>query len=215
MARHRPQKAKSLGRSKASRAPYEKVLIVCEGEKTEPNYFKELRDYFRINSANIVISGDCGSDPLNIVKEAKRYAKEEQQLGDAFDRVYCVFDRDAHASYAAALNAVRDTRQKSSIQAVRSVPCFEYWFLLHYEYTTKPYAEAGGKSVCDQVVADLRKHDPRYTKGCHGSFDALLPHLRQALVHAERSFKSAIANDTENPMTEVHGLVTFLMSIKG
>ena len=27
----------------ARRAPYDRVLIVCEGAKTEPNYFKWLR----------------------------------------------------------------------------------------------------------------------------------------------------------------------------
>lgn len=32
----------SFQRRAARRAPYAKVLIVCEGEKTEPNYFKGL-----------------------------------------------------------------------------------------------------------------------------------------------------------------------------
>ena len=31
--------ADSLKRRKAKRSSYDKVLIVCEGEKTEPNYF--------------------------------------------------------------------------------------------------------------------------------------------------------------------------------
>ncbi|OPY61749.1 MAG: hypothetical protein A4E57_04133 [Syntrophorhabdaceae bacterium PtaU1.Bin034] len=31
--------ARDLARKKATRAPYERVLIVCEGRKTEPYYF--------------------------------------------------------------------------------------------------------------------------------------------------------------------------------
>jgi hypothetical protein len=30
-------------REKAKRAPYERILIVCEGKKTEPHYFQGLR----------------------------------------------------------------------------------------------------------------------------------------------------------------------------
>jgi hypothetical protein len=40
--------AKDLQRRQARRAPYEKVLIVCEGGKTEPNYFTELRDHYEL-----------------------------------------------------------------------------------------------------------------------------------------------------------------------
>ncbi|VAW46556.1 hypothetical protein MNBD_GAMMA03-583 [hydrothermal vent metagenome] len=53
---HHKRKAKSISnleRKKAKRAPYDRVLIVCEGEKTEPYYFSELIDYYRLNSANI------------------------------------------------------------------------------------------------------------------------------------------------------------------
>ncbi len=71
------KQAKDLKRKQAKHAPYDKVLIVCEGEKTEPNYFRELRDFYRLNSANIAISGDCGSAPINIVERAKQLYREE------------------------------------------------------------------------------------------------------------------------------------------
>ena len=37
--KRKAKSAEQLERRKAKRSPYEKVLIVCEGEKTEPNYF--------------------------------------------------------------------------------------------------------------------------------------------------------------------------------
>jgi hypothetical protein len=37
------RRAASLRRTAARRDSYDTVLIVCEGEKTEPNYFRELR----------------------------------------------------------------------------------------------------------------------------------------------------------------------------
>ena len=51
------RKTASLLRAKAKLSPYDVVLIVCEGEKTEPNYFEELKDAFRLNNANVKICG--------------------------------------------------------------------------------------------------------------------------------------------------------------
>lgn len=41
-----------LERKAARRAPYERILIVSEGSKTEPNYFKEIRAEYRLHTAN-------------------------------------------------------------------------------------------------------------------------------------------------------------------
>lgn len=43
--KRKAKKAGDLARRKARRAPYAKELIVCEGEKTEPYYFKSLKDH--------------------------------------------------------------------------------------------------------------------------------------------------------------------------
>lgn len=51
------KQASDLQRLKERRAPYDRVLIVCEGEKTEPNYFNELKDYYKLNSANVEVTG--------------------------------------------------------------------------------------------------------------------------------------------------------------
>ncbi len=68
---------KSLLRRKAKRDSYDRVLIVCEGEKTEPNYFKELRTHFRLNSVNIEIEDNTsGSAPINVVNHALKKYRE-------------------------------------------------------------------------------------------------------------------------------------------
>jgi len=43
--KRKAKNAQQLARRKARRAPYAKVLIVCEGEKTEPLYLNDLKDY--------------------------------------------------------------------------------------------------------------------------------------------------------------------------
>ena len=38
--KRKAKQTRDLKRKKDKRAPYDKVLIVCEGGKTEPNYFQ-------------------------------------------------------------------------------------------------------------------------------------------------------------------------------
>ena len=96
---------KSLGRRKPFRVPNKLLLIVCEGRRTEPNYFHSIRQEKRLSIAHIeIVPGNiCGTDPDNIVryaiKEQKRRRKDEM-----FDEVWCVFDRDDHLNIPTAFD---------------------------------------------------------------------------------------------------------------
>lgn len=65
----------------------QRFLIVCEGAKTEPNYFRRLRQDQRLN-AEVKVLGE-GVDPSQLIE----IARAEWQNAD-FDQVWCVFDRD-------------------------------------------------------------------------------------------------------------------------
>jgi len=212
--KRKAKKASELARRKALRAPYAKVLIVCEGEKSEPHYFNGLKDHYGLNSANVEICGDCGSDPLSLIGHARQRYREEKDAGDAFDRVFCVFDKDAHANYTQGIDVIRGATPKGVYVSITSVPCFEYWLLLHFNYTTRPYDTLPGNSACNQVVTDLRGYMPRYTKGDHDTFSALIGQLDFAINNATRALKAAEAHRTDNPTTHVHELVGFLRNIK-
>lgn len=215
---HHKRKAKNaeqLARRAAMREPYPKVLIVCEGEKTEPNYFRELKDHYALNSANIAICGEeCDSDPVSIVQYAKKRYREEKAAGDAFDKVYCVFDKDKHFNYEQALADIRSATPKEIYIAINSVPCFEYWLLLHFNYNTRPYETLPGNSACNQVLMDLRHYFSAYEKCQLDVFSSLLGQLDRAKHNASRGLQEADDNHTDNPSTKVHKLVEFLQNIK-
>lgn len=46
---------KQLERKKGRRASYDRILIVSEGSKTEPNYFRETRAAYRLHTANVEV----------------------------------------------------------------------------------------------------------------------------------------------------------------
>lgn len=195
------------------RAQYAKVLIVCEGGKTEPNYFNELRNHYRLEATNVVISGDCGSDPMSVYEAAKEQYATHRGAGDAFDRVYCVFDQDIHAGYQQALDAIARVRPGGTWQAITSVPCFEYWILLHFNYTTQPFRAAGRYSGCEQVIRELQNYLPNYSKGQEGMFEQLRGQLDFAIANAQRALLHARASRTDNPTTLVHELAEALRSL--
>ncbi len=214
--RRKAKMARDLTRHKAKREPYAKVLIVCEGEKTEPHYFNGLKDHYGLNGANVEVCGNCGSDPLSIYRYARQRYREEKNAGDAFDKVFCVFDKDTHANYGPSLDAIRDAAPNGVYVHITSVPCFEYWLLLHFNFTTRAYVRLAGNSACNQVVTELRtqREMKNYAKGDKNIFLTLFSRLDSAKSNAEKSLKAAANSDTDNPTTHVHKLVEFLQGIK-
>lgn len=73
-------------------------LIVCEGAKTEPNYFLDLKNSLPPNVVSLVemeVEG-TGRNTLGVINQALAYKQNiEQQPGRVFDEVWAVFDRDS------------------------------------------------------------------------------------------------------------------------
>lgn len=208
--------AKSFNRSvKGTRAPYERVLIVCEGEKTEPNYFRSLKDYLRLATSNVTVTGECGSDPSSVVAKAKdevTKTKKEKSQGSGFDKVYCVFDKDKHERYSEAI----DTAKANGFIPITSIPCFEVWVLLHFMFTASPYTASKGKSICAQVINKVRSKSgfANYQKGAKTYFHDLLDKLPTASANAKKLRSQNLASGTDNPSTMIDNLIDYLFSLK-
>ena len=63
---------KQLERKQGRRASYDRILIVSEGSKTEPNYFLEIRATHRLHTANVEVQpSELGTAPIQVVQYAK------------------------------------------------------------------------------------------------------------------------------------------------
>ena len=207
-----PRRPQVVGRrGRQVREPYDRVLIVTEGEKTEPLYFRELIKAYRINTANVhVTSSTSGSDPISVVQAATRIRDAETHHGEQFDKVYCVFDRNSHRNFDAA----SELAGREDIRLARSWPCFEYWLLLHYEFVRAPFARTQANSPCDKCISMLRKHVGTYRKASPGMFERLSGRLEGAKSSARRALADAEATLEPNPSTELHILVEYLQRLK-
>jgi len=205
---HQKRKARKLSdlrRRAPKRDPYDRIFIVSEGTETEPNYFKGLREHLRLNPQNVVIcSCPCGTDPKTIVT----YAENEQKAGD-YDRVYCVFDKE-NANYQIALEKIDNI---DGLYAITSVPCFEYWLLLHFEDSTRPYEQKGKKTPGQQLKSAIKKYLPKYTESDKAIFEKTAAHLGVAITRAEKIDKAQQRSGTDNPSTKVYELVRYLIQL--
>lgn len=210
-----------IARKEEERYEGDKVLIVCEGTETEPNYLNALKEHFQLHQAAIEIVSSSGSAPQSVVKHAKNAIKIACRNGDPYAKVYCVFDKDQHTGYSNALRAIEDYHQENEeycgtvLCAIPSVPCFEYWILMHYTYTTRSYGTSGN-SPCNQLIrTDLAQYIPNYQKTDRMLAKELVANmLDKAMTHSARALHAAKSANTDDPSTKVHLLVEDLEYLK-
>ena len=225
MKSKRPSKS-SLKRGKQLREEYELIAIVCEGTKTEPFYYDDVKKVERLPSANIFVTGDCGSDPLSVVRHGIHlYEKSvaEKNPSTLYDIVFCVIDRDAHQTFNAALDcALQYNRKKNKaiILPIKSYPSFEIWYLFHFLYTRQVFVKTPTKSAGQRCKEALNiewkkvfKED--YEKSHSDIYKKLKSKnlVVDGIKNATLALADAKKTNEMNPSTEAHLLLEFLLSI--
>lgn len=196
------RKAASFNRSKSRYKPQPTVLVICEDTKSGKRYLEDASLHFRVTV--LVEISHCGkTDPLNIVNEAiSRQGK--------FDHVFCAIDRDTHQNFDKALSLAKTSKK---IDVIVSYPCFEFWLLLHFGYTRKPYNAVGNYSAAELVVKDLRTLPglEKYDKGKDQNiFNLMLTNgFAEARKIAPKVLTEAIDSGEMNPSTRLHELLNF------
>lgn len=202
------KRKKGISRANGKR-PVEKrnlrkrVLIACEGEKTEKNYFKALTNDFRIASEVEVVHVNENTDKLR--KEVVKL-KEDKDC----DEAWYVFDKDEFPSknFNDAVNA----GISGNVKAAFSNICFELWYVLHFDFHTT-------QSTCDAYQAKLSEKLGRdYAKNDATIYEVLKEHTLKAVNHAKKLHQECIdqrCTPTEaDPCTTVYLLVERLREIR-
>jgi len=186
------ERTRSYSRRKvAVRELIERFLIVCEGEKTEPNYFGS----FRVPKDVLDVRG-LGDNTLRLVEKAIRLKND----GD-YDQIWCVFDRDSFP--AKNFNAAFDAARDNNIQVAYSNEAFELWYLLHFHF----YDAAISRKSYITRLSELLGH--KYEKNSETIYDELLPRQIEAIRNCRRLLGSynPPRPEQDNPSSNVHLLV--------
>jgi hypothetical protein len=171
-------------------------LIVCEGEKTEPNYFRK----YRVPKFVVEVLG-IGGNTITVVEAAIKLKKAGKQ---DFDQLWCVFDRDSFP--AGRFNAALELARQNDIRVAYSNEAFELWYLLHFIYTDSAIAR-------NLYIEKLKEHLGDYKKNSEDMYDNLRGRRGIAMKNAATlmSRYDPPNPENDNPSTTVHLLVEELL----
>ena len=181
-----------------------RFLIVCEGEKTEPNYFRKFPENPEVYD-RIDIHG-TGYNTVSLVKEAIRLKNEAQIRKEPYIEVWCVFDKDDFTieQFQSAITLAR----KNQISCAYSIEAFELWYLLHYNY----YDSALSRDQYKEKLTELL--GKTYIKNEEGIYYLLQKRQNIAIQNARKLFalQCTLPLPEQNPITTVFWLVERLLS---
>ena len=168
-----------MARPRKSRKLNLKILILCEGQ-TERNYLLEIKHQLpreKQRGIQIDVEHFKRNDPLSLVNEATKRKRKSRNEGAQYDHIWVVFDHDNLPNKDKAFSKATS----NAIQIAFSSFNIEFWFLLHFKYSTRPFTNGD----------TLKKHlQQNYINNYEPGKTRLLPllgnRLGVALKNAER-----------------------------
>lgn len=218
--KHLPSGVRSFRRPQGSKPPAKAILILTEGEVTEPVYFEALRAKLALQTVEVEVLPQGKGDPRRLAeaaleeREKRRKAAKQNRLSLSqspdFDEMWIVFDSDVPMEHGRYHDGITFADAKG-VRFAQSTPCFEFWLLLHREFTTALMPK------CADVIPRLSKAlEAKYDKNGKESAKLIPPLLEQltaAKTNAARvrqGHKDAGTPDPANPSTDVDLLVGIL-----
>lgn len=205
--RERTRKEKHDKKRKvATRRVHLNYLIVCEGEQTEPNYFKALVGGRNSRVLSVDVIG-MGESTCRLVRTTM---EERDKSPIEYDRVWAVFDKDDFADFNEAIQLARS----NDINVAWSNESFELWYYLHFQYLDSTISRA---LYIDALNREIRKYEPEYSykKNDKETYAILCKYGNQELAirYAERleTLYKDTNYTTHKPCTKVHLLVQELL----
>ncbi len=188
-------------------------LIVCEGEKTEPNYFRVLEKELPIGTVEIKIEG-TGLNTIGLLEHALKLIENSSRK---HDRVWAVFDKDDFPDNN--FNNAIHKGLSHNIKCAWTNEAFELWFLLHFHYVNTPMSRDDYKGYLErEIIKKSGIEDYKYKKNDPDTFFLLRDYGNQQ--KAINRAKKLMGEHTHgkyakhNPSTRVHELIQELLDPK-
>ena len=181
-------------------------LIVSEGEKTEPNYFKALEKELPRGTIELKIDG-VGRNTIGLVDYAITLRDSSIRR---FDRVWVVFDKDDFPDIN--FNNAILKASSNGINCAWSNEAFELWFLLHFQFVNTGMNREDYKVYLEREIKNKSGNSTyRYFKNDNTTYDLLkcYGNRNQAIEWAKQLHQSYSDQRyaTHNPCTLVYALL--------
>ena len=196
-----------------------RYYIFCEGQQTEPQYFKGFKKYIESNPIyrNMVLIEiqPCGAETMRVIEQAEEYVRKNRITKG---QIWCVYDKDSFPAtrFNGVLERANDLNiQNESIQyhAAWSNECIEFWFILHFANYTSNNHRTEYIKFLNTKFAELNVG--KYAKNMEDIFEILLKHgnPKLAIRYARKIIKEHSCTPPTKiaPGTKVYELVEELV----
>lgn len=180
------ERTKRKSKEKALRA--ETWLLVCEGTKTEPNYFKSLFKYANTKSEQKIrykIEG-TGTNTETLVNSIDGFYDFTdtlvRQANIPYGKVFAVFDKDSFKSEQ--FNNAIYAAQRRGYCVLWSNQCIELWFLLHFMYFDSDIIREDYFDKLGKILGSTYKKNNDHFEMLHSE-----QNLQTAVRNAEKLYK--------------------------
>ena len=195
-----------LRRQTKTRETRKRFLIVCEGEKTEVNYFKAFTVPKKIE---VMVKGE-GKNSLSLVNKAIQIIDNLKQ-DDSFDQIWCIFDKDNCSKEQ--FNQAEGLAKQKNIKIAYSNEAFEIWFILHFQYLDIATSRSEYLTILTNQMQKygLLNKKEKYAKNREDMYEKLKPYQTTAITNAAKLIQDRDEAKKHpfdaNPSTTVQELV--------
>jgi hypothetical protein len=195
------QRRRDYGRRVETRYLRDRILILCEGKETEPNYFRKFP--LNVELVEINVRG-TGANTLSLVEDAIRRGQEAVKNGKPYNQIWCVFDRDSFPS--GNFNRAFKVADENRIHIAYSNQCFELWYILHYHFND---AAIDRHEYARRLTRFMGR---KYCKNDANIYDLLKGRQADAIRNAKELLDryNPCNPEKDDPSTTVHELVEAL-----
>ncbi|HHU46666.1 MAG TPA: RloB domain-containing protein [Bacteroidales bacterium] len=197
-------------------------LIVCEGEKTEPNYFESLKDDLPkgvLNVCDFKIVG-TGNNTISLVKRAMKLRDQWQmQIEKPIDKLWIVFDKDSFSDYSFN-SAIQTCMAKNpDVDCAWTNEAFELWYLLHFHYYNTGISRERYQKLIENNFKEKGLKNYTYKKNSKEMYSLLKTYTNRefAIKNAVKLKKIYVGEQNyskQNPCTMVYKLVAELFGLE-
>lgn len=184
-------------------------LIITEGTKTEPNYFKSIKELINQNYSeriHLEIVGQ-GDNTVNLFDKAKQLVRENP---NGYKHVWIIYDTDDFPKDKIDVVPVLCENESNSdckYHAIWSNQCIELWFLLHFSFMHSDLHRDEYKSKLSENLNAIGAGD--YSKNREDIFLVVKNYQNFAIENAKRLDKINLGKTPSNsaPGTKVFELI--------
>lgn len=189
-------------------------MIVTEGERTEPLYFKGIQKLIKdkiggtvdvIEVPTIEIFG-AGSATGKLIEITERLVKEAKII---YQNIWVVFDKDDFEDFDEAIKSGENMGYKIAW----SNQSFEYWLYMHFCYSDSALHRDEWNKKLDEIFAQYNLGEGSYRKNYEDiynivdSFDGVNTAIRNAKRRMAGFDHNKDLPSKYDPGTKVHELV--------